>query len=901
MPHILSPIPARRSASPATLACAVVCTAAAGWFSQGTIADAGTGDLRVALLPWSSVSVAICAAAACAVLAAGRAGASLAPLWLLGFLLLPWLPGSLPVVFRMWSGRLSLVIWGAVGLSIVASLPAWPRWCAGLAPLVSRRPRIAAGGLACAIYAVAAWQVAPSRPEGDEPHYLIITQSLLRDGDLKIANNHRRGDYRPYFAGDLSTPHYQRPGRDGEIYSIHAPGLPVLVAPAFAVGGYRGVVAFLVLLASAGSALSWHLSWLVTKRADAAWFGWAAVTLSTSTIFHSFAVYPDGLGGVLALTGIWAILRSDEKAGTGDARTLSWLWHGAALAALPWMHTRFALLAGSLGALVVLRLGTNRNAAGKAVAFLSVPAMSALCWIGFFIAIYGTPDPSVPYAKEEGSPAFIPGGLAGLLFDQRFGLLAYAPVLVCALVAIGWMIRDRTRRRLGLELLFVIVPYLLAVTHFAMWWGGSSAPARFFVPLLPMLAIPAAVAWTAMRRRATRASAVAALAATAFASGVLVFADEGRLAYNVRQSYAAWLAWLNSATDLARGLPAWWRGSEPILYRDAALWGIAIGAAWLGLRALENAGWFRTRGALAAAAAAAYGAAAMLAITMVWTLAGVRGDAQTPGQLEMLRRIGTEERVLVLALPSVRRVAATEVGSLLRIDPAPSTMPGGAGVNDRPLYQLPSVPAGRYRLQPRGSAAAGWLMIGIGRDQFSIASGPLTSPPEPIVLDFPVDVRAIVVRGDEQARRSVEGLTVEPVSIVRPGARLASGSARRAVRYRAATVFFMDDRSFPEPEGFWVGGGRTSEIVVQPDAPRTTVAVLVRNGPAANQAVFQTGGWKETIVLAAGEERRIQVPVDARRGASRLTITAASGFRATDADPNSRDSRFLGVWVRIDL
>ena len=403
-----------------------------------------------------------------------------------------------------------------------------------------------------------------------------------------------------------------------------------------------------------------------------------------------------------------------------------------------------------------------------------------------------------------------------------------------------------------------------------------------------------------MRRRSTRASALAALAATAFASGVLVFADGGRLAYNVRQSYAAWLEWLNGATDLARGLPAWWRGSEPVLYRDAALWCLAIGAAWLGLRALESAGWFRTRGPLAAAVAAAYATAAMLAVTMVWTLAGVRGDAQTPGQLEMLRRIGTEERVLVLALPSVRRVAAADVASRLRIDPAPSTMPGGAGVNDRPLYQLPSVPAGRYRLQPRGSAAAGWLMIGIGRDQFSITSGPLASPPEPIVLDFPVDVRAIVVRGDEQARRSVQGLTIEPLSIVPPAARLAPGAARRAVRYGAATLFFMDDRSFPEPEGFWLGGGRTSDIVVRPDAPRATVAVLVRNGPVANQAVFQTRGWREDVMLAAGEERRIQVPMDPRRGASPLTMTAAAGFRPADADPNSRDTRFLGVWIRME-
>ena len=49
---------------------------------------------------------------------------------------------------------------------------------------------------------------------------------------------------------------------NGEIYSIHAPGLSALVAPAFALGGYRGVVFLLLVLAACGSALAWHLAWL---------------------------------------------------------------------------------------------------------------------------------------------------------------------------------------------------------------------------------------------------------------------------------------------------------------------------------------------------------------------------------------------------------------------------------------------------------------------------------------------------------------------------------------------------------------------------------------------------------------------------------------------------------------
>ncbi len=101
---------------------------------------------------------------------------------------------------------------------------------------------------------------------------------------------------------------------------MHAPGLPALVAPAFALGGHRAVVLFLVLVAAAGSALAWHCAWLAVRRTDAAWFAWAAVTLPVTAIFQSFMVYPDGLGGVLALTGFWALLRADEEARNNEQR-----------------------------------------------------------------------------------------------------------------------------------------------------------------------------------------------------------------------------------------------------------------------------------------------------------------------------------------------------------------------------------------------------------------------------------------------------------------------------------------------------------------------------------------------------------------------------------------------------
>ena len=74
-------------------------------------------------------------------------------------------------------------------------------------------------------------------------------EPLARRRSSKIENNHTRGDYREYFPRDLE-PHFLTRGSDGEIYSIHPVGMPVLMAPVYAAGGYRGVVFAFVLMAA---------------------------------------------------------------------------------------------------------------------------------------------------------------------------------------------------------------------------------------------------------------------------------------------------------------------------------------------------------------------------------------------------------------------------------------------------------------------------------------------------------------------------------------------------------------------------------------------------------------------------------------------------------------------------
>jgi hypothetical protein len=818
------------------------------------------------------------------------------------FVFLPWLPLPVPLVFLVWTGAFASLPWIATAIA-VAALMVPPNRASGWRVLAPERSTpLLPGVLSAVCFSLAAWGVSPSIPGGDEPHYLVITQSLLRDGDLRIENNHQRGDYRDYFAGDLA-PHSIRRGRNGEVYSIHAPGIPALVAPAFAVAGYRGVVAFLILVSSAGCALAWWLAWRVTGNHAAAWFGWAAVTLAAPFALEAFTVFPDGPGAIVVLTGFWALLRADTG-GEKDDRWLPWMLHGVALALLPWMHTRFAVIAGTLGGLVLVRVARAPNPLGKAVAFLAAPAISALAWLFFFTIVYGAPDPSAPYGRDtQNSLAYLPNGLGGLLFDQGFGLLATAPVLAIALAGFA-----RTRR-LAIEWLVVAVPYLIAVATYAMWWAGMSGPARFLVPLVLPLAIPAACAWVAVRSRGARAVMLAALVASAWLSVVMASGAGGRLAYHQRNegglTAAPYLEWANHAVDLPAAFPAF--VPQPVQPDPG---GLVSRATAVRAGAIATLPWLLSFGAAAAfvawrlrrrasasteeaiaTVAMATGTAITIAVAAVWGIQRAAAVTATPAQLDVLRRVAAG-RVVAVSLDPLRRMSRGEAWSMRMEIPIRRAR---TVRSNAPLAAFPAVPAGSYVITAKRRGGEGWLMIGVGNDQFAIATEPIGVYDAGLRVDLPVDVRALLVRADEGARAQLESIELRPLAP--PASRLSNDVARRAVRYDGGLAFFFDDRAFPEPSGFWVAGGRETRVAVRADtAPLPSL--LLKNGGAANTVTLESGEWRQQIALASGEERRIDVPTRTP-GVALVRIRSAGGFRPSEQNPGSRDTRHLGVFVRL--
>ncbi len=589
-----------------TVGLGLLCGAAL-WASLGVLDVAGppNAPVRVAMLPswWLLVALAVGTTGALIGLvglltrSAERRGQALAPedvvdalrpLAASGLLLLPylpWLPDVLPVLLAL-TGTLRWLVW----LVVVAQA------ARGVWSLVAVRrepPRTGGSRLAALVIAacVCGSVVAASRlagtilyPTGDEPHYLIMAQSLWRDGDLRIENNHVRGDYLEYFAHSELPPHYLTRGVDGEIYSVHPVGLPLLLAPVYGAAGYVGVLAVLIGIAAAsgGTSLWWMRRLRLAGVASA--LAWLAVGTSTPFLFHSFAVYPESTAGL-------AVALSLALATAGSGVAGRWVLVGLTAALLPWLSTKYAPMAvvAMLVALGRIWYGSpagRRESLRASVALLAPFGLGGVAWLSFFWIYWGRLSPSAPYGAAPGMTLeYLAAGVPGLFFDQEFGILPYAPVLLLSLVGLARMWRSGAAdRRLAVEIGLVFAALLLTVGAFHIWWGGTSPPGRPVVSGLALLAVPIAWLLGQDRTRPLRTAAYELLLLWSLGTTLLLmFLQEGLLIISARDGVSRLFAHMSPLWPLTNMAPSFIVLPPLLAVAVVVLWSglVAVGVVWL--------------------------------------------------------------------------------------------------------------------------------------------------------------------------------------------------------------------------------------------------------------------------------------------------------------------------------
>ena len=323
---------------------------------------------------------------------------------------------------------------------------------------------------------------------GDEPFYLLTTQSLLADGDFDLRNQYETRSYESFFdhPDGLWQQSVPKPD-DGQLLSPHNPGLSILVIPGFALGGLVGAQVQLLLLGAATMALAFLLADRLTSRRLLSWIVTLGVGLSATAFIYSTEIYPE-FPAALALVLSLLVVTREKSLGPTDGLLLAVI-----LTVMCWLGVKYAFLAVPVSAYFMLRADRDGR-----LALLASGVASAAFFAWFHWHLFGGLTPygvNVVYAGWNTSD--ILGGhvdwgeryyrLWGLFIDRRFGIGRWAPLLLVAVPGMALLAMGRPHLRLAVSLIVIqmLIATFVAITMMGWWFPG-----RTMLTVLPLLVLP---------------------------------------------------------------------------------------------------------------------------------------------------------------------------------------------------------------------------------------------------------------------------------------------------------------------------------------------------------------------------------------------------------------------------
>jgi hypothetical protein len=401
---------------------------------------------------------------------------------------------------------------------------------------------------------------------GDEPVYLLSTHSIWADGDVRLEDNTRRGDAAAFYWG-RGRP-WERQGSFVGFPVLLLPGYAAgrLLLPGYPLGGRLGATLVIAAIGALAAAVAYRLCRDLGCPRPAAFWAWVVLALTPPFLVASGHVYPELPAALLALGLVRIVLRLPDAA--------------------PW---RLGAVAAGAAALVLLKQRYGPLAAGLLVwAAIRVARRARWVTAGLLAAVVlGAAGLVLTNPLPALGPGIAPAALVrvlldwpsrmwlaalGLLVDQEFGLLFYAPAW--ALAAAGVPALWRRQRGATVGLLALVAFYLLVVLKYRwyQWDAGWTPPPRFILPAAPLLIPFVAAAIEALRGPALAVFYTVCLAWSGVLTWWLALVPFWRYNGLTGRSTVLRVAgeWLG--LDLARFLPSLWAPSR-------WTWVVLVGAA----------------------------------------------------------------------------------------------------------------------------------------------------------------------------------------------------------------------------------------------------------------------------------------------------------------------------------
>ena len=459
-----------------------------------------------------------------------------------------------------------------------------------------------------------------SPPTGDQPFYLMDTISLVQDRDLDVANNYAHHDEdlfyslapRPRGFTGQTAPYplppdlIVSPARPAsERYSYHAPGLGLLLVPAWIVGSWfhlwwPATVVFMCFLGALVGLNIFLAAFEATADLRVAVAVWAALAFSAPLLFYSILIFTELPVSLLALYSFRRF-----SAGWGANRPWQLALAGTGVAFIPWLSWRCGMIAAVLGLYGAVqwwrfhrpRLISRRAATSAALLFVPfLVSVAGISLYGHFLSGRWLPDirrPSGevlvfnwPWRGGRDFKFFTDGALA-LLFDQQWGLLVHSPVYLLALAGLLAMHRAGREEQSRLRwLAFLSLPYFVMIASFEYWGGLWCPPGRYLVPLVPLLALPLGHSLRLLRSDRVYRVVFVLLAALGFTYAALVSRDLHLMWPQRRGYFWEWLsAQVSRRIDFREILPAFaWPAERHPFQTGWILGAAAVLVFWISRR-----------------------------------------------------------------------------------------------------------------------------------------------------------------------------------------------------------------------------------------------------------------------------------------------------------------------------
>ncbi|TGK33355.1 hypothetical protein EHQ12_11245 [Leptospira gomenensis] len=357
--------------------------------------------------------------------------------------------------------------------------------------------------------AVLSWDKKKKLPiTGDEPHYIMISESLFADRDFDLANNYREDEVSKRIIGPVDVERHTI-AKGEKRFSIHSAGTAFLVWIGYAFSGIKGARIALALFAGLlpfifyGIARIWEISKVESTLLSLAYSAALPFPLAAGQIFPDL---PSGI--VISAIALFAFA-IEERNNISKKKNILFFVCGFSAGFLVWLHVKNApisiVILIWITSLKRTETGSKRVLwTGAAVPFFLL-LISNLLWFGNGLGPYSETDgsdvpPTVSFDLAHWVTVF-----AGLWTDRNQGIWFQNP-LVWIFGSIGWIriLKNRKFRRMGVLFSLIVLLQLNLNAAHPCSYGCLSLPGRFQWSSAPLLFTIVACGWAGIRPRSAK-------------------------------------------------------------------------------------------------------------------------------------------------------------------------------------------------------------------------------------------------------------------------------------------------------------------------------------------------------------------------------------------------------------